>query len=44
MRRARVSPRAKVEAPLETKLYGMREFAVADPDGYVLTFAQEMKT
>jgi len=39
---AAVSPRAIVEAPLELKPYGMKEFAVVDPDGYVLTFAQEM--
>jgi uncharacterized glyoxalase superfamily protein PhnB len=37
-----VSPRAAVEAQLETKPYGMREFAVVDPDGYVLTFAEEL--
>jgi uncharacterized glyoxalase superfamily protein PhnB len=37
-----VSPRAAIEAPLETKPYGMREFAVVDPDGYVLTFAEEV--
>jgi uncharacterized glyoxalase superfamily protein PhnB len=40
---ARVSPHAKVEAPLETKFYGMREFAIVDPDGYVLTFAEEKR-
>ncbi len=26
--------------PIETKFYGMREFAIADPDGYVITFAE----
>lgn len=26
--------------PIETKFYGMREFAIEDPDGYVLTFAE----
>lgn len=26
--------------PLVTQFYGMREFAVADPDGYVITFAE----
>jgi uncharacterized glyoxalase superfamily protein PhnB len=40
---AKVSPGAKVEAALETKFYGMREFAVLDPDGYVLTFAEEKR-
>jgi uncharacterized glyoxalase superfamily protein PhnB len=27
----------------ETQFYGMREFAVEDPDGFVLTFAEEIK-
>jgi uncharacterized glyoxalase superfamily protein PhnB len=27
----------------ETQFYGMREFAVQDPDGFVLTFAEEVK-
>ncbi len=26
--------------PLEKKLYGMTEFAIQDPDGYVITFAE----
>jgi lactoylglutathione lyase len=26
--------------PIETKFYGMREFAIEDPDGYVITFAE----
>jgi lactoylglutathione lyase len=25
---------------IATKFYGMREFAIADPDGYVITFAE----
>jgi uncharacterized glyoxalase superfamily protein PhnB len=36
----RVKSSAKVVMPLETKFYGMREFAIEDPDGYVLTFAE----
>ena len=28
--------------PLEKKFYGMREFAITDPDGYILTFAQKV--
>ena len=28
--------------PFETKFYGMREFAIADPDGYVITFAERV--
>jgi len=26
--------------PIATQFYGMREFAIADPDGYVITFAE----
>jgi catechol 2,3-dioxygenase-like lactoylglutathione lyase family enzyme len=29
-----------VVAPLETKWYGVAEFVVADPDGYLITFAE----
>jgi lactoylglutathione lyase len=39
----RVRPHAKIEAHLDTKFYGMREFAIVDPDGYVLTFAEETR-
>jgi lactoylglutathione lyase len=28
--------------PLKTQFYGMREFAVADPDGHILTFAERV--
>src|SRR5262245_55286493 len=28
--------------PLVTQFYGMREFAIEDPDGYVITFAQRV--
>jgi lactoylglutathione lyase len=28
--------------PLETKFYGVREFAIADPDGYILTLAERI--
>jgi uncharacterized glyoxalase superfamily protein PhnB len=38
----RVAGRVKVVMPLETKFYGMREFAIEDPDGYVITFAQRV--
>ena len=30
----------KVTMPLETKWYGVTEFAFEDPDGYVITFAE----
>ena len=36
----RLQATMKIVMPLATQFYGMREFAVADPDGYVLTFAE----
>ena len=39
---ATVAPHAKVVMPLKTQFYGMREFAVEDPDGHVLTFAERV--
>jgi len=38
----RIAPHVRVVSPLRTQFYGMREFAAADPDGYVLTFAQRV--
>lgn len=37
-----VAPKAPVVMPIKTQFYGMREFAVADPDGHIITFAQRM--
>ena len=39
---AQVSPKAKVIMPLKTQFYGMREFAVTDPDGHIITFAERV--
>jgi lactoylglutathione lyase len=39
---AALSGRTRVVMPLETKFYGMREFAIADPDGFVITFAEKI--
>jgi lactoylglutathione lyase len=39
---ASVAPRAKVIMPLKTQFYGMREFAIEDGDGHVLTFAERV--
>jgi len=39
----RVLPRVKVVMPLVTQWYGTREFAIEDPDGYVITFAERVK-
>jgi len=38
----RLKSSVKIVMPLETKFYGMREFAIEDPDGYVITFAQRV--
>ena len=39
---AKVAPHAKVIMPLKTQFYGMREFAIEDPDGHIITFAQRV--
>ena len=39
---AALSGRARVVMPLETKFYVMREFAITDPDGFVITFAERV--
>ena len=28
--------------PIVTQFYGMREFAIEDPDGYIITFAERV--
>jgi catechol 2,3-dioxygenase-like lactoylglutathione lyase family enzyme len=37
-----VAPRANVIMPLKTQFYGMREFAITDPDGHIITFAERV--
>lgn len=39
---ASVAPRTSVVMPLKTQFYGMREFAVTDPDGHIITFAERV--
>jgi lactoylglutathione lyase len=39
---AAVAPNAKVVMPLTMQFYGMREFAIEDPDGHLLTFAERV--
>jgi lactoylglutathione lyase len=39
----RVAPKTALAMELKTQFYGMREFAVADPDGYVITFAEPVE-
>ena len=36
----RLASTVKILMPIVTQFYGMREFAIADPDGYVITFAE----
>src|SRR5205823_1042609 len=38
----RIKDRATITMPLVTQFYGMREFAFADPDGYLITFAERV--
>jgi uncharacterized glyoxalase superfamily protein PhnB len=37
-----VVPKVKITMPIVTQFYGMREFAIEDPDGYVITFAERV--
>jgi uncharacterized glyoxalase superfamily protein PhnB len=37
-----VKPTVKITMPIVTQFYGMREFAIEDPDGYVITFAERV--
>lgn len=39
---SQISGRARELMPLKDQFYGMREFAVADPDDYVVIFAQRI--
>jgi lactoylglutathione lyase len=38
----RLKGKVMIVMPIETKFYGMREFAIADPDGYVITLAERV--
>ncbi len=38
----RIAAKVKVVMALKTQWYGMREFAIEDPDGFVITFAQRV--
>jgi uncharacterized glyoxalase superfamily protein PhnB len=37
-----LEPKVPVVMPLEKKWYGVTEFACTDPDGYVITFAEQV--
>ena len=39
---ARIKSSVTITMPLVTQFYGMREFAIVDPDGYVITFAERV--
>ena len=39
---AAIGGRARVFMQLKDQFYGMREFGIEDPDGYVIFFAQEL--
>jgi uncharacterized glyoxalase superfamily protein PhnB len=39
----RIKDRVTVTKPLVNQFYGMREFAITDPDGYVIMFAQRVE-
>ena len=36
----RIKSSVTITMPLVTQFYGMREFGILDPDGYVITFAE----
>ena len=38
----RLKASVKIVMPIVTQFYGMREFAIDDPDGYVITFAERV--
>lgn len=39
---ASIEARATVVMPLKNQFYGMREFGIEDPDGYIIFFAQRI--
>jgi uncharacterized glyoxalase superfamily protein PhnB len=39
---ARIASLVKVVMSLRTQSFGLREFAIQDPDGYVITFAERL--
>jgi uncharacterized glyoxalase superfamily protein PhnB len=39
---AQLSGKAQIVMPLTDQFYGMRECAILDPDGYLITFAQRI--
>ncbi len=39
----RIQSQAPIVMAIHTQWYGMREFAITDPDGYVITFAERVE-
>jgi uncharacterized glyoxalase superfamily protein PhnB len=39
---AALSSKVNVIMPIKTQFYGMREFAVVDPDDHIITFAERV--
>jgi len=39
----RIKPRVTIVMPIVTQWYGMREFAIEDPDGYMIIFAERVE-
>ena len=39
---AALEGRTRIIMPIKTQFYGMREFAIEDPDGHILTFAERV--
>jgi uncharacterized glyoxalase superfamily protein PhnB len=39
----RITSLASIVMAIHTQWYGMREFAITDPDGYVITFAERVE-
>src|SRR5499427_10035905 len=40
----RLKPIVKIVMPIVTQFYGLREFAIQDPDGYIITFAERVNS
>jgi catechol 2,3-dioxygenase-like lactoylglutathione lyase family enzyme len=40
---AQLADRVQIEVALKTQWYGMKEFAISDPDGYLITFAERVE-
>ena len=40
---AQLQGKVTIAIPIMTQWYGMKEFAIADPDGYLITFAERVE-